>query len=734
MGSSASTPAPPCPSPILEEAERVRYTEVFEHHASVKQSIDGIEHRFMSVDDFIAAVAPSKEFYQVEKDRYSILFRVADRHGRGLISLEDWYAFESLLTRPDAEFEIAFRVLDENNDGKVSMENIKKIIQSQDRDAPPLDLNSEWVKLFTGAKSPKKEISYEEFAQLLKGFQAERLKQEFKYFDPKQTGTITPDAFKTIMLHVARHKLSPYVVDSLPTLSELYPGEGISFANVRACHNVIREMDMIERIVRNAATTTSDGRISKRDFQAAAAALLRFNVLTPMEVDVVFHLASRGEDAGTDRVKVESFERLFDPTWSATKAVLTPEAPVGTKGLVVAGGAVPSVEIPHTEAVKLSAAMETLKSMYNFALGSVAGAIGATVVYPIDLVKTRMQNQRSKVVGQVLYKNSWDCFQKVIRNEGVMGLYSGLIPQLVGASFELTSGEHYMKTVAPEKAIKLTMNDLVRSKTRDPKTGEIPLWAEILAGCTAGGSQVLFTNPLEIVKIRLQVQGEAAKAALDASTPKASAITIVRQLGLLGLYKGVGACLLRDIPFSGIYFPTYAHLKTGLFHEGKDGKKLNALELLTAGAIAGMPAAYLVTPADVIKTRLQVAARKGETTYSGIGDAFRKILKEEGPRAFFKGGVARIFRSSPQFGVTLAAYEFLHRVLPVDFGDHPKDSAPAAGLPASSVGGSGGEGRVARPLTAEDLRDLGRRNALRVLNDLSPDLYKGLTPPLPRQK
>lgn len=58
--------------------------------------------------------------------------------------------------------------------------------------------------------------------------------------------------------------------------------------------------------------------------------------------------------------------------------------------------------------------------------------------------------------------------------------------------------------VAPEKAIKLTMNDLIRSIFKDKQNGSIPLPAEILAGCTAGGSQVIFTNPLEIVKIRLQ--------------------------------------------------------------------------------------------------------------------------------------------------------------------------------------------------------------------------------------
>lgn len=52
---------------------------------------------------------------------------------------------------------------------------------------------------------------------------------------------------------------------------------------------------------------------------------------------------------------------------------------------------------------------------------------------------------------------------------------------------------------------------------------------------------------------------------------------------------------------------------------------------------SGIPAASLVTPADVIKTRLQVAARAGQTTYSGVVDCFRKILKEEGFSALWKG-------------------------------------------------------------------------------------------------
>lgn len=303
--------------------------------------------------------------------------------------------------------------------------------------------------------------------------------------------------------------------------------------------------------------------------------------------------------------------------------------------------------VPVPNALRLGFARQTLQSTYHFIVGSVAGAIGASVVYPIDLVKTRMQNQRKVSTADILYKHSWDCFRKVIRNEGIIGLYRGLVPQLVG--------------VAPEKAIKLTMNDLMRSLLRD-NHGTISLPSEILAGGIAGMSQVIFTNPLEIIKIRLQVQGEATRVAGIAPV---GAWRICRDLGIRGLYKGASACLLRDIPFSAIYFSAYSHIKSDLFHEGVNGSKMSPFQLLIAGALAGMPAAYLATPADVIKTRLQVVARTGQQTYTGIIDACRKIYAQEGVTAFFKGGLARVLRSSPQFGFTLLTYELIQRILPL---------------------------------------------------------------------
>ena len=122
---------------------------------------------------------------------------------------------------------------------------------------------------------------------------------------------------------------------------------------------------------------------------------------------------------------------------------------------------------------------------------------------------------------------------------------------------------------------------------------------------------------------------------------------------------------MRDMPFSAIYFPTYAHVKPAFADETGYNSPLS---LLISGAIAGMPAASLVTPADVIKTRLQVVPRSGQTTYNGVTDAVKKIYAEEGFRAFWKGSIARMCRSSPQFGVTLVTYELLQRTFYVDFG------------------------------------------------------------------
>jgi len=145
-----------------------------------------------------------------------------------------------------------------------------------------------------------------------------------------------------------------------------------------------------------------------------------------------------------------------------------------------------------------------------------------------------------------------------------------------------------------------------------------------------------------------------------------------------------------------------------MFGEGPN-KKLGIFQLLTAGAIAGMPAAYLTTPCDVIKTRLQVEARKGEQTYTTLRHAAKTIWQQEGFRAFFKGGPARILRSSPQFGFTLAGYELLQGLLPLP--GNEKDDG---------IGGPRGhaEPAVGMSEASAPLPYLRSRNALKIILDL----------------
>ncbi|XP_042563341.1 mitochondrial glutamate carrier 1 [Clupea harengus] len=182
--------------------------------------------------------------------------------------------------------------------------------------------------------------------------------------------------------------------------------------------------------------------------------------------------------------------------------------------------------------------------------GGVAGLVGVTCVFPIDLAKTRLQNQQ----GARVYSGMLDCLVKTVRTEGYFGMYRG-------AAVNLT-------LVTPEKAIKLAANDIFRQKLS--KDGKLPLWGEMLAGCGAGTCQVVVTTPMEMLKIQLQDAGRLAaqkstttptatpepapslvgpQASGPTPGPRSSAtsitIKLLRTQGLAGLYRGAGATLLR---------------------------------------------------------------------------------------------------------------------------------------------------------------------------------------------
>lgn len=281
--------------------------------------------------------------------------------------------------------------------------------------------------------------------------------------------------------------------------------------------------------------------------------------------------------------------------------------------------------------------------------GGIAGLVGVTCVFPIDLAKTRLQNQQ----GQSIYRGMFDCLIKTVRSEGFFGMYRG-------AAVNLT-------LVTPEKAIKLAANDFFRN-ILSQEGKELTLFREMLSGCGAGTCQVVVTSPMEMLKIQLQDAGRLAtqkvvagdgQATISQPAQKPSALRIARDLlrtqGISGVYKGLGATLLRDVPFSIIYFPLFANLnKLG---QKSSHEKAPFYHSFFAGCIAGSVAAVAVTPLDVLKTRIQTLKKGiGEDTYHGITDCARKIWGNEGPSAFMKGAWCRALVIAPLFGIAQVVY------------------------------------------------------------------------------
>lgn len=193
-------------------------------------------------------------------------------------------------------------------------------------------------------------------------------------------------------------------------------------------------------------------------------------------------------------------------------------------------------------------------------------------IFPVDLVKTRLQNSTARMTGAMLVR-------RILQAEGPRGLYRGLLANLVG--------------VTPEKAIKLAANDYFRavlSRVSPSAAGNPDRLSPQLgmaAGAMAGLAQVIATNPMETVKIQMQIA--TAGSALSPPTT----LSVVRSLGLRGLYRGSLATLSRDIPFSMIFFQLFASLKQAL--AGRIGEFPG---VFVAGIAAGAIGAVAVTPMD----------------------------------------------------------------------------------------------------------------------------------------
>uniref|UniRef100_A0A7N0VDP2 Mitochondrial carrier protein n=1 Tax=Kalanchoe fedtschenkoi TaxID=63787 RepID=A0A7N0VDP2_KALFE len=301
----------------------------------------------------------------------------------------------------------------------------------------------------------------------------------------------------------------------------------------------------------------------------------------------------------------------------------------------------------------------------EFLWGAMAGAFGEGLMHPVDTVKTRIQSQVFLSANQN-HKSILQMVRSVWLTDGVRGFYRGVAPGITGS---LATGATYFGVIESTKGwIEESHPDLAGH------------WAHFITGSVGDTLGSFIYVPCEVIKQRMQVQGTRStwssttsnglkqmKANSQVYTYYSGMIqagcSIWKEQGYKGLYAGYWSTLARDVPFAGLMVMFYEGLKD-LTEHGKRKMLSNSkyqinssLEGLVLGGLAGGLSAYLTTPMDVIKTRLQV---QGSTVrYTGWFDTATKIWETEGIRGMFRGSVPRVVWYVPASALTFMAVEFL---------------------------------------------------------------------------
>ncbi|EDV25724.1 uncharacterized protein TRIADDRAFT_23904 [Trichoplax adhaerens] len=267
-------------------------------------------------------------------------------------------------------------------------------------------------------------------------------------------------------------------------------------------------------------------------------------------------------------------------------------------------------------------------------------------LYPANLIKTRLQVQR----GTGIYTGTFDAFKKILRYEGLRGLYKGFLVN----SVSLGIGQIY-----------ITAYEIVRQKLQSNYV------SEATRGFVAGGAASViaqsFGVPIDIVSQKLMVQGQQApeNTRLIVHSPSEilqqqhhhalkSAKTIANEIwkayGIRGFYRGYLISILTFGPSSAIWWGSYAAYNN-LLSKFIPPNTPHLVAQATAGATAGITSAVLINPVDVIRTRMQVLDTKS------IIATTKTLIQEEGLAGFTKGMSARVISMAPSSIIIIISYE-----------------------------------------------------------------------------
>lgn len=287
--------------------------------------------------------------------------------------------------------------------------------------------------------------------------------------------------------------------------------------------------------------------------------------------------------------------------------------------------------------------------------GGFGGACLVLVGHPLDTIKVRIQTM-PVVAGQPpAYTGTFDCAMKIIRKEGPMGLYKGIIAPLLGVTpmYSLCFLGYGLgkKIFLKEDSMRnLDGENLTRIG---------------LAGATSGVFTTPILAPLERVKCVLQIQGASLKpgqSKADLKYPGGVLDTATRMMkegGIQSVNRGFFSTMLRDSVASFFYFSSYEYTKYLL--RPSDGTPMSNWGFLLAGGVAGIFNWLGCLPIDTLKSKLQVAP---EGKYpNGIRSVFVEVMRENGFMSLYRGFIPVMIRAFPANAACFYGYEMALKAL-----------------------------------------------------------------------
>lgn len=263
--------------------------------------------------------------------------------------------------------------------------------------------------------------------------------------------------------------------------------------------------------------------------------------------------------------------------------------------------------------------------------GSAAGVTEHTVMFPVDTVKTRMQVYPTKSAAH--NRGVFSSINNIVQKEGLRRLYRGASLVAVGAI-----PAHALYFGAYEAARKLL--GATRSEHQPFRTA--------MAGVAATMGHDLLSTPIDVIKQRLQM----------ANSPLKGITHGFRTIPFEQLFRSYPSTVLLNVPMVVSNFVTYETLRLFVSRSGW-GDDRPEIQLL-CGGLAGGAAGMVSTPLDVVRTRIQTDCECGKRPVRCV---LRGIIKNEGPKALFSGGVARTLYYVPSAAITWAVYEATKRAL-----------------------------------------------------------------------